>query len=178
MSSHNAQSNRHRELDNKKCTDALNWLLEGAWLCRFEFCRTGWELWFSLDEGYPSVSAGLIDFPFELVLQASVAGSGELESEAEVAGNLVRATRHKISEVTVDAESNLCLMFGKEAQVRFAGKNDPVDEVWSLYRPQSASHKRGFGEPCLMQSYFGELFMAQEFDAAISATVNTARDES
>jgi hypothetical protein len=153
----------HKNADPHLCSKALSKLLVGAWVIRFEYYRTGWEVVFSLPESSRAVAAGLVLHPHEVALSAE---AGEaLELNGRLARTLVLSTMHTVQAIEVDSASNLTMTFTNGTSVFFPGTSGPVDEVWCVYKAPDSGRKRCFGEPSFLQSYFGQLSIDPEFAA-------------
>jgi hypothetical protein len=158
-------SQRHVSAHSGQCSAAISRLLVGAWVPRVEYLCTAWEIEFNLPENGAAVSSGFLKELDGVVLQAEADDLSELQSDAELARTLVLSTSCTVQSVEVDNSSNLAITFSSGAKAQFLGVAGPVDEVWSIYTRLDSGRRRQFGEPALVQSYFGDLSIDPAFAA-------------
>jgi hypothetical protein len=149
-----------------QCAAALSMALRGACITQFAFFRTAWTITFTLSESSPVITAGLIEHPYELRIDAATNAESPVETDADIAKQLVLCTLLKITRVDISNENkDITFEFSDGTTISFPGVADPIDEVWTLYDPyqcNNTSH-RAFGEHAFVQSYFGDLFVDQSF---------------
>lgn len=149
-----------------QCAAAISLALNGACITQFTYFRTAWTITFTLSESSPVITAGLIEHPYELRIDAATNSESTAEEDANIAKQLVLCTLQQITRVDIsDENKDITFYFSDGATITFPGVADPNDEVWTLYDPYqccSTSH-RSFGEQAFVQSYFGDLFVDQSF---------------
>jgi len=149
-----------------QCAAAMSMALRGACITQFSFFRTAWTITFALSESSPAVTAGLVEHPYELRIDAATNAQSPVEVDAGIAKQLVLCTLLQITRVDIYNENkDITFEFSDGTTISFPGVADPNDEVWTLYDPykcKNSSH-RAFGEHAFVQSYFGDLFVDQSF---------------
>ena len=153
-----------------ECSTLLQRILVGAYILRLEYLRTGWEIEFDVNGCHEAIATGLLAHPNTVILQAvevlfergrvlhaGLGAEDELRQDALTARALINCMSHAVSSVSVSDSATITMSFSCEHVFKLSGSFDPFEEVWTLYQLSDRGVRRGFGELCIAQSYFGEL---------------------